>query len=492
MQKSLEDIRKNVRVTLSSQDWELIDSAYEFAKAAHQGQKRRSGEDYIIHGIETAIILAQIGMGAKTISAGLLHDVPEDTPVTLAEIENKFGKEIAFLVNGITKLGKIKLRDKTEEMYVKNLRKLFLAMADDIRVIIIKLADRLHNMRTLQFNPRDKQIRIAKETLEIFSLIANRLGMGKIKSELEDLAFKYLDQENYAYSIRTRKEQYLRKKEYFEATLNELTKEFSREKVEILQISKRIKHPYSLFCKLKKRGMDIEKIYDFFAIRIIVPEISNCYEALGIVHRKYKPLVGRVKDYISLPKPNGYQSIHTTVFGPEGIIVEAQIRTKKMDEEAMFGIAAHWLHKNQEKKSILEKYLFPQKEEEKENKELRWVKQFSEWQSDIGADDQEFMCGLQVDFFKNHIFAFTPTGDFIELPEEATPVDFAYCIHSEIGRKICEAKADGKIVPLDYHIQNGQLMEIFTSDERVCPDKDWLKFVKTSTAKRHIRKFFKK
>jgi GTP pyrophosphokinase len=466
----------------------IIAKAYEFTLKAHAGQKRRSGEDYAQHPIAVAKILADLGMGSKTIAAGLLHDTVEDTGVTLEEIEKEFGKEIAGMVDGITKLGRIKLRGSHEEYFLENLRKMFLAMATDIRVIIIKLADRLHNMETLGYNPPAKQIRIANETMEVYAPIANRPGMGEMKSNLQDLAFMYLDKKNYDFVKDLEEKSYKQREKYVEQAIRELKDEIKKEGINIIEIHGRSKNIYSLFLKLKKYDMDINRIYDLAAVRIIVPEVADCYEVLGIVHKKYRPMIGRIKDYISLPKPNGYQSIHTTVFGPDGKIIEIQIRTMKMHTEAEFGIAAHWLYSENKKRKNWKDYIFRKKEVESEKKELEWVNQLREWQKEIGRDDEEFMKSLRIDFFKNHIFAFTPMGDIIDLPEDATPVDFAYAIHGEIGNHATGAKVNGNMVPLDYHIKNGDVLEILTSKDRKSPNTDWLKFVKTSVAKSHIRR----
>lgn len=484
----LQDIIKSLKNRPSEMRVKIITEAFDFAVNAHKGQKRRSGEDYIQHSISTAKILAEIGMGGKTISAGLLHDVYEDTSVTLEDIEKKFGKEVAFMVDGITKLGKLKLRGSHEEYYLENLRKMFLAMAADIRVVIVKLADRLHNMRTLGFNPPEKQLRIARETMEIYVPIANRLGIGEIKTQLQDLAFKYLDPENYKMIEELIIKSHKERDRYVKKAIKVLKQELTSEGIEVLDIHGRAKSLFSSFEKLQKHDMDIKRLYDLSAVRIIVPEIADCYEALGIAHKKYRPMIGRIKDYISLPKPNGYQSIHTTIFGPEGNIMEVQIRTQKMHDEAEFGIAAHWLYSDKlKKKKSWKDFLFTGKKETLD-KELQWVRQLREWQNDIGRDDDEFMQGLKIDFFKNQIFAFTPTGDIIDLPEDATPVDFAYAIHSEIGNSIIGAKINTKMVSLDHHIENGQVVEIITSKDRKAPNPDWLKFVKTSVAKSAIKR----
>lgn len=484
---TIEDVLKAKTHGFSAESQAFIRRAADFAAKAHSGQVRRSGEPYITHALAAAKILAEIGMDSTTIAAGLLHDVPEDTQSTLADVEAQFGSEVAYLVDGITKLSKIKLRGSREEYFLENLRKMFLAMAQDIRVVIVKLADRLHNMRTLEFVPVEKQERIARETFEIYAPIANRLGIGEVKGELEDLCFRYLDPENFKLTKKI-EEQYLRAgRAYIEKATRLFATLLAHEKIHLVEISGRTKHLYRLFKKLERHDMDISRVYDLVAIRIIVPSIADCYEALGIIHREYRPMVGRIKDYISLPKPNGYQSLHTTIFGPEGRILEVQIRTEKMHVEAEYGIAAHWIYNEQEERGWRTLF-FRRKPVRRPPKELAWVEQLREWQHEIGRDDQEFMQGLQIDFFKNHIFAFTPKGDIIELPEDATPIDFAYAIHSEIGTMAIGAKADSKIVPLDYHIQNGQVIEILTEKNKRKPSRDWLEFVKTSNARAHIRR----
>ncbi len=484
---TLNDIYHSFRLPLTPRRKDLIAKAYSFAENAHRGQKRRSGEDYFQHSIATAKILAEIGMGSKTVAAGLLHDVPEDTSVTLIELEENFGKEIAQIVEGITKLGKIKLRGNKEEYFLENLRKMFLAMAADIRVVIIKLADRLHNMRTLQYNPPEKQQRIAKETMEIYVPLANRLGIGEIKGELADLSFQYLDPQNYQKTENLRNQYYKQAETYLKKGIKELKKELKKHGINTIEIYGRTKRTYSLFLKLQRHDMNINRIFDLVAIRIIVPEVVDCYETLGIVHEKYRPMIGRIKDYISLPKPNGYQSIHTTIFGPEGKILEVQIRTPKMHQEAEFGIAAHWIYS--EKEQSLWKNVFNRKHKGKvPEKEIQWVKQLRDWQKEIGRDDKEFIEGLKIDFFKNRIFALTPLGDIIDLPEDATPIDFAYAIHTEIGHRTTGAKVNGKMVPLDYKIKNGEIVEILTTKKKKLPNRNWLYFIKTSAARSHIRR----
>lgn len=456
------------------------------AEEGHRDQKRKSGEDYIQHCLATARNLAEIGMDPITVSAGLLHDVPEDTKFTLEDVQKRFGDEIAHLVDGVTKLGRIRLRGSQEEYFLENLRKMFLAMAADIRVVIIKLADRLHNMRTLEFLPPEKRERIARESLEIFAPIANRLGIGEFKGELEDLAFKYLEPENYRFVTGLVQEHYTSREKYIADFISTLKETLGEAGIKYIDVHGRAKHLYRLYQKLKRYDMDINRIYDLTAVRVIVQNVAECYETLGIVHKKFRPMVGRIKDYISLPKPNGYQSLHTTIFGPNGKILEIQIRTKKMDEEAEYGIAAHWIYTEKQKKSW--KSIFNKTQETPPTKGLAWVKQLREWQKEVGTDNEEFLQSLKIDFFRNHIFAFTPHGDIIDLPEDATPVDFAYTIHSDLGNHIVGAKADQKMVPLDYHIQNGQVIEILTDKDRKLPSRDWLQFVKTSNAKSHIRR----
>ncbi len=484
---TIDDVIKAARFPWRGDQEKFIREAYTFAEAAHAGQLRRSGEPYITHCLHAAKILAETGMDATTIAAGLLHDVPEDTAVSIETIEEKFGQEVAYLVRGITKLGKIRLRGSQEENYLENLRRMFLAMAQDIRVVIVKLADRLHNMRTLQYVPAEKRERIARETFEIYGPIANRLGIGEIKSELEDLCFQYLDLEHYSQTKKIEETYLSEGSAYIDETSNLIKQILEKEHIKVLDIHGRTKNLYRLYKKLERHDMDISRIYDLIAIRIIVPEIADCYEALGIIHREYRPMVGRIKDYISLPKPNGYQSLHTTIFGPKGRIVEVQIRTKKMHIEAELGIAAHWLYAEEANRGW-RSFFRKRSQPIDPTKDLTWVRQLQEWQKDMGRDDQEFMSGLKIDFFKNHIFAFTPKGDIIDLPEEATPIDFAYSIHSQIGDAATGAKADGKIIPLDQPIENGQVIEIITEKHKKKASRDWLSFVKTSNAKTHIRR----
>lgn len=489
--KTLKELFALRKTPFSNKRIERISAAYYFSKKAHEGQKRRSGEDYFVHCVETAATLIKMGLGSVTVAAALLHDVPEDTEITLEEVEQTFGKEVAFLVEGVTKLGHVRLKGSSEEYYLDNLRKMFMAMASDIRVILIKLADRLHNMRTLDALPENKRFRIAKETMEIFVPIANRFGIGELKGELEDLSFKYIEPEKYKFTVELETEAYKSREQYIESAIKVLKKELKETGIKLVSIHGRAKRYHSLYKKLGKYDMDIDKVYDLVAIRIVVTTVASCYETLGIVHKKYRPLIGRIKDYISLPKPNGYKSIHTTVFGPEGKILEIQIRTERMHDEAEFGIAAHWIYTQGRTWTDIVLRREP-KSGEVPKKELEWVQQLKQWHTETGGESDEFWRSIKFDFFKNHIFAFTPSGDVIELPEGATPIDFAYRIHSEIGDRAMGAKANGKMIALDYPIHNGDLLEIVTSKEKKLPSRDWLKFVKTAHAQAKIKNTLRK
>lgn len=453
---------------------EIVSRAWDFALKAHKGQKRLSGEDYIIHPLSTAYTLARIGLDAPTVAAALLHDVADDTPITIQDIEKEFGKEIAFLVNGVTKLGKIKYRGKTRQ--IENLRKMFLAMAEDIRVILIKIADRLHNMETLSAVPERKYQRIALETLEIYAPLANRLGMGELKGRLEDLAFPYVYPEEYRWLMDNVKERYEERKKYLKKVEPILEEILLKEQIVPVEINSRAKHYFSLYRKLIKNDMDFDKIYDLVALRVILKNIDDCYAALGIIHQRWRPLLGRIKDYIALPKPNGYQSLHTTIFCVGGKITEIQLRTPEMHERAEYGIAAHWAYSEKGK---------PKSGTIVDSKELAWVGQLTEWQSQLG-NPEEFLESLKIDFFKDRIFVFTPKGDVIDLPEGATPVDFAYQIHSEIGHQCAGARINGKVAPLNYGLKNGDVIEILVQRNKK-PSASWLDFVKTNTARDRIK-----
>lgn len=461
------------------QTTDLARRAYEFARTAHQGQKRSSGEPYFNHCLATAQTLIDMRLDAKTIIAGLLHDVVEDTKYTLQDIKKNFGEEIAFMVEGITKLGKIKFRG--DQQKIENLRKMFLAMAEDVRVVLIKLADRLHNMNTLQFVPPEKQKRIALETLEIYVPLAHRLGMGEIKGHLEDLSFQYLYPKEYKWVIDNLSEKYQEREKYIEKITPVIHQELNKENINPLKIDARAKHYYSLYKKLLKYDMNFEKIHDLVAVRIVVNTIEECYGVLGVIHKLWRPMPGKIKDYIALPKPNGYQSLHTTVFCLDGKITEFQIRTVKMHDEAELGIAAHWLYAEKGK---------PKTGIKLDDKRFSWVSQLRDWQHEVSGS-QEFLESLKIDFFKDRIFCLTPKGDAIDLPENASPIDFAYHIHSDIGDHCSGAKVNGKMVPLSHILQNGDVVEILTQKKHV-PSRAWLEFSKTSIAKNRIRHSLKK
>jgi len=462
-------------------DLDMIKLAYEYAENAHKGQLRKSGEPYIIHPLETAITLAKMGLDQPTIIAGLLHDVPEDTNYSLVDVEKNFGEEVARLVAGITKLGVIKYRGM--EKYAENLRKMFVSMAQDIRIILIKMADRLHNLSTLDSLPPEKQKRIAQESIEIYASIANRLGMGYIKGELEDKAFPYVYPDEYKWLKEEVMPIIKTGLDYIDKVIGVVKKELGKEKIKIEKIHGRAKRLFSLYQKLQRPQYhgDISKIYDLVALRIIVPTIGDCYQTLGIIHNLWKPLPGRIKDYIAQPKPNGYQSIHSTVFCIDGKVVEFQIRTPKMHEQAEYGIAAHWHYKetNKKAKNIQEKgYTLPKK--------FQWIQDLVDWQKDV-QDNQQYLKSLTLDFFHSRIFVFTPEGDVIDLPEDATPVDFAYHVHSWIGDHATGARINTQMVSLDAKLKNGDVVDIITDKNRKGPSRDWLSFVKTSAAKSKIR-----
>lgn len=461
-----------------AQEKAIIKTAYELARNAHRNQKRGSGEQYIQHPLRVALTLAKMNLDTETIAAAILHDVIEDTSYTLDEIKKQFGQNIAFLVNGVTKLDKI--RYGGAEGKAENLRKMFLAMAKDIRVVLIKLADRYDNMETLNSLPREKQQRIALETLEIYAPIAYRLGMGELKGQLEDLAFKYLYPEKYNWLEKEVSGKYETRKEYINNLEPVIRNILRKENVAPLEINARSKHFYSLYKKLLRHQMDFDKVHDLVAARIIVKNMEDCYLALGAIHQTFKPIPGLIKDYIAMPKPNGYQSLHTSVFGPQGKITEIQIRTPEMHAQAENGIAAHWIYKERN---------YGNNNFEIAKKELAWIEQLREWQKAVRGSD-EFFESLKIDFFKNRIFVLTPKGDALDLPEGATPIDFAYAIHSEIGHQCAGAKINGKIMPLDAELQSGDMVEILIQKNKK-PSKDWLNFVKTNLAKERIRSVIK-
>ena len=467
-----------------STDISMIEKAYKVASEAHEGQKRKSGEPYIIHPLCVAIILADLELDKETIVAGLLHDAVEDTWMTYEEVEKEFGSEVALLVDGVTKLGQLSYSADKVEVQAENLRKMFLAMAKDIRVILIKLADRLHNMRTLQYMRPEKQQEKARETMDIYAPIAMRLGISKIKVELDDLSLKYLKPDVYYDLV----EKVALRKSEREAFVGAIVKEVKKHMEDAnikAQVDGRVKHFFSIYKKMVNQDKTIDQIYDLFAVRILVDTVKDCYAALGVIHEMYKPIPGRFKDYIAMPKPNMYQSLHTTLIGPNGQPFEIQIRTLEMHKTAEYGIAAHWKYKE----SSDGKAPVGKSEEEK----LNWLRQILEWQRDM-SDNKEFMSLLKndLDLFADSVYCFTPQGDVKTLPSGSTPVDFAYSVHSAVGNKMVGARVNGKLVPIEYEIKNGDRIEIITSQNSQGPSRDWLKLVKSTQAKNKINQWFKK
>ena len=462
-----------------STDTTMVEKAYKIAYNAHNGQKRKSGEPYIIHPVAVAIILAELELDKETIVAGLLHDVVEDTVMTTEDITKEFGEEVALLVDGVTKLTQLSYEHDKVELQAENLRKMFLAMAKDIRVILIKLADRLHNMRTMQYQSPEKQIEKSRETMEIYAPIAQRLGISKIKIELDDLSLKYLEPDIYKdLSEKIAIKQSTREK-FIEEIVSEVGEQISKAGIEA-KIDGRVKHLFSIYRKMVNQNKTLDQIYDLFAVRIIVDTVKDCYAALGIIHEMYKPIPGRFKDYIAMPKQNMYQSLHTTLIGPSGLPFEIQIRTFEMHRTAEYGIAAHW------------KYAEGKNPQETEEEKLSWLRQILEWQRDM-SDNREFMSLLKndLDLFSENVFCFTPSGDVMNLPHGSTPIDFAYAIHSAVGNKMVGARVNGKMVPIDYQIQNGDRIEIITSQNSKGPSRDWLNVVKSTQAKNKINQWFR-
>jgi GTP pyrophosphokinase len=475
--EKVKEITDLVAGGLNKKETELVEKAYNFALRAHEGQKRLSGEPYFIHPFETAKILARLGMDMQTIVAGLLHDTLEDTKITEEEVKNEFGDDILFLIKGVTKLGTLKYRG--HERHVESLRKFFMAMSNDLRVVIVKFADRLHNLRTLEHIPEEKRHRIAVESIEVYAPLANRLGMGKLKGEIEDAAFPYA----YPLEYKQIEEIIKDKKDLYEKNLSsvqkELEKELKKNKVKVVEMNYRMKHKYSLWKKLLKRDMDIEKIYDVIALRVVVDTVEDCYRVLGIVHSVWNPLPGRIKDYIAVPKPNGYRSIHTTIFTGIGGVAEIQIRTKEMHAEAAYGIAAHFAYKEQSHKKV-----------EDDRNKFKWVEELKELKY-FPDDPKRFINHLKMDFFNDRIFLFTPKGDVIDLPEDSTPLDFAYSIHSDVGNHTLGAKINSKMSPIFSELKNGDIVEIITNKDSK-PSSKWLDYAKTTVAKKHIRSYLEK
>jgi GTP pyrophosphokinase len=460
---------------LPPNEQELVNNAFERAAGAHAGQRRLSGEDYVNHPLEVAAILAELNLDAATIAAALLHDTVEDTPLTLKEVEAEFGPDVARLVAGVTKLGRISFRSE-QQTQAENIRKMLLAMADDIRVVLIKLADRLHNMRTLDPLPEVKRRRISRETLDIYAPLAHRLGIAQVKWELEDLSFRSLDPDAYQ-SVVGRVNRKRREREAHVSDLREiLGRDLDKIGIEA-DITGRPKHIYSIWQKMSREQKDFSEIYDLLAIRVLVDSVKDCYGVLGVVHSLWKPLPGRFKDYIAMPKSNGYQSLHTTVISHSGEPIEIQIRTHTMHSVAEFGVAAHWVYKEGEADARFDE-------------KLSWLRLLMEWQKEV-VDAESFVDTVKVDLFQDEVFVFSPKGDVFNMPAGSTPVDFAYRVHTEVGHHCLGAKVNGKMVPLDYALSNGEIVEILTSKAPHGPSRDWLNFVKSASARERIRKWIK-
>ena len=471
----IEKLIEKIKSYNPNANFEQIRLAFEIAKKNHEGQKRNSGEDYIIHPLNVAMILAEMNMDTPTIIAGLLHDTIEDTEVTFEDVEKNFGIEIAYLVDGVTKLKKLNYRNKQEKQ-AENIRKMVLAMAKDIRVIIVKLADRLHNMRTLEYMTDSKKHEKALETIEIYAPIADRLGISKIKWELEDLSLRYIDPDKYYKLVDMVNKRRQEREDLINRIIAELKQNLTKLGI-VADINGRPKNFYSIYKKMEYKGKNFEEIYDLSAVRVLVEDIKDCYGVLGVVHTLWKPIPGRFKDYIAMPKPNKYQSLHTTVIDNHGETFEVQIRTYEMHQTAEYGIAAHWKYKAGVSKST------------SFDENLTWLRQLLEWQKDL-SDPNDFMETLKVDFFADEVFVFTPQGDVINLPEGSTPLDFAYRIHSQVGNTCTGAKINGRIVSLDYKLKSGDIIEVITNSNSG-PSHDWLKIVKSPQAKKKINQYFK-
>ncbi len=476
---TIDDIIAEVKRTQSGADVDLIARAYELAREAHEGQKRASGEEYIIHPLNVAYILSDMHLDEAAISAALLHDVVEDTTFTIEEMQEKFGDEVALLIDGVTKLGKIEYKSK-EEQQLENYRKLFLAMAKDLRVILIKLADRLHNMRTLKYMRADKQKRIARETIEIYAPLANRLGISNIKCELEDLCLRYLEPEIYYDLVENVKQKRQERQAFIDDAMAQLREKLVSAGMNA-EIRGRAKHFYSIYRKMRRDNKDISEIYDLSAVRVLVETESECYGVLGLIHAMWKPMPGRFKDYIAMPKSNGYQSLHTTVM-TRGYPLEIQIRTFTMHQVSEYGFAAHWKYKENGKSSVAGN-AYDQK--------MSWLRQMVSLQQEL-SDPREYVEALKVDVFADEVFVFTPRGDVIGLPKGSIPLDFAYRIHTEVGHHCVGAKVNGKLVPLEYKLKNGDIVSIITNKANNGPSRDWLNIVSSSETRNKIRSWFKK
>ena len=480
---SIDSVINKMKEKNSKANTDLIVKAYNYAKDNHKEQKRMSGEDYIIHPLSVAYTLADLELDDSTIAAALLHDVVEDTEITHEDIINEFGEEIAEMVEGVTKLGKIQY-STIEEQQVENYRKMFLAMGKDIRVILIKLADRLHNMRTLKHLTRERQIANAKETMDLYAPLANRLGIYSLKWELEDLGFRYLHPDEYRELVEGIEKKREERLEFINKITDEIKLELKKQNIDA-EIKGRAKHLYSIDRKMKRDNITLDQVYDLFALRIIVNSVKDCYAALGVVHDLYTPMPGRFKDYIAVPKPNMYQSIHTTLLGPNGTPFEVQVRTWDMHQVAEFGIAAHWAYKEANNKSGKKSNVAVTDDK------LAWLRETLEWQKDT-EDPDEFLKTLKTELFEDEVYVFTPRGEIKNLPRDATPIDFAYSIHAEVGHKMVGCKINSKMMPIVTKLKSGDIVEVITSDTPKGPSRDWLKFVKSSSAKTKIQQWFKK
>lgn len=470
------DFFKSIPHKFAPADKALIQKAISYATKAHNGQKRKSGEPYINHPISAAIILAQIFPDTATICATILHDVTEDTEITHEQLTADFGEEIAELVDGVSKLGHVRLLNSKDEYYVENLRKMFIATSRDVRVMLVKLSDRLHNMRTIQYLPKDKQIKIATETLEMYAPIAGRLGIGSWKDELEDLSFYVVNQEEYEKTEKLLQEELQKRDKNIKEMQKELSLTLKIEGIKFEDISGRTKRIYSLYKKLQRYDGDVSKIYDLHALRVITKSTADCYAVLGIIHKHFSPVPGRVKDFIASPKPNDYQSIHTTVFDKNGDVFEVQIRTDLMHETAERGIAAHWFYEEKGKPDKLERG-------------QKWFKELRAWQEEMSANPDEFLEGLKIDFFRDRIFVLTPKGDVKELPAGASVIDFAFAVHSDLGYQMMGAKINGKMGKITDELKQGDVVEIMKSKKAATPSRDWLEVAKSSHARSMIRKY---